>query len=154
MTIRDTIHEDMISAWKNGNLTRKTILSTLLSSLQNEEKQGKHPHEYSDDEIIGFLKTQVRQRVKSAEEYDKVGSRDRAESERSEANVIMGFIPRSEVNRDRLRDEAVSLRGSVEDMKTFGETMKTIKGLDDPSDNDFVYVRGGRMFLNRVVLRK
>jgi hypothetical protein len=65
----------------------------------------------------------------------------------------MGFIPRSEVNRDRLRDEAVSLRGSVEDMKTFGETMKIIKALDDPSDNDFVYVQGGRMLLNRVVLR-
>lgn len=129
----------MIEAMKAKDKGLKTMWATLLSSLQNEEKSGKNPHEFNDAETIVFLKRQIKQRDKSAAEYAKVGSTKQAESERRESERIATLLPASEQQRDRLQSEALTIRSQA-DGRSFGAVMKAIKTGNDFTETHHVVI--------------
>jgi uncharacterized protein YqeY len=139
MSIKNDIHERMVQAMKAKDKELKTMWATVLSALQNDEKGGKHPHEYDDRETVVFLKQQIKQRDKSAVEYDKVGSTVKAESERAESTLIASLLPESEKHRDRLQQEALAIRADV-DGRSFGAVMKAIKTGDSFTENTHVVI--------------
>jgi uncharacterized protein YqeY len=140
MPIKKQIHQNMIQALKDRDRTSKTVWATLLSSLENEEKGSKTPHEFNDDEASAFLKEQIKQREKSAKAYNDVDSTDMADKELSEARMIRSLLPEIEVIREALKKKAIFLRAQAHndiDNHSFGMVMKEIKSRDDlTSKND------------------
>jgi uncharacterized protein YqeY len=145
MSIKQDIHDNLIHALKSRDKTMKALWSTLLSEFQNAEKEGKHPHEFNEEESIRFINEQVKQREKASEAYQRGGADMRAESEIEEAIIIRDLLPRSERIRENLREEAIALKDKVSDRKSFGMMMKRIKTGEDFTERSHVVIRDGAL---------
>lgn len=113
---------------------RLSVLRAMVAQLSAEETSGAVRRELDDADTIAVLKRMVKQRTKTAEEYVSVGHAERAEVEKSEADIISEFIPAvlSVEDTKALVTEIVdtkNLHGAG--MSHMGEVMKAVKNRDD-----------------------
>lgn len=134
MSIRDEIRTRMTTAMRTGDRKSRLLWSTVLSELQNAEKSGRDPHGFNDAAVTAFLRSQIKQRVKSAGEYrahavagTPAGARAlaHADAEEEEAAVINGVLPAIEGDRARLKAALLASRDRA-DRKAFGHAMGVI----------------------------
>lgn len=93
MSLKAQIIGDMTAAMKAKDAARTSTLRMLKSAISYREieKGG----ELDDEELSKLLRTQVKQRRDSVEQYQKGGRADLADKETAEIAVIEGYLPQA-----------------------------------------------------------
>ena len=104
MSLRDQIIADLTVAMKAKDAARTSTLRMLKAAIVNRqiEKGG----ELDDEELMKLLRSQVKQRRDSVEQYEKGGRQDLVDKERAEIAVIEGYLPQA-ASQDEI-DKAVA----------------------------------------------
>ena len=89
--IIDRINEDMKLSLKEGNKETLGVLRMLKTAIVNT-KISKN-HDLSNDEVIQVLRSQVKQRNDSIEEYTKYNKLDKVNELKNEVEIIKNYLP-------------------------------------------------------------
>jgi len=87
----DKINADIITAMKAKDEAALSALRMLKSALKYKEVDLKR--ELKDEDVIGVLSQQAKQRRESIEGFEKGGAADRAASEKAELSLIEKYLP-------------------------------------------------------------
>ena len=122
MTLKDQIIADMIAAMKAKDAERTSTLRMIKAAITNREKDGA---EVTDEEVLKLLRTQVKQRRDSVEQFEKGGRQELADKEKAEIVIIEAYLPQA-ASQDEIEQAvaaAISETGASS-MKDMGAVMK------------------------------
>jgi uncharacterized protein YqeY len=91
MTLLERIESAMRDAMRARDQRRTQTLRMAMAAAQNRRIE--LGHALSDDEVVGVLSHQVKQRRESAEAFRSGGREDRATDEEAEAAILTEFLP-------------------------------------------------------------
>jgi uncharacterized protein YqeY len=122
-----SLHEEITAALKDAmrakDEAKLSSLRLVLTAIKKREKDIRRSLE--DQEVLAVISSQIKQRHESIEQYEQAGRADLAEAEKSELEVLQGFMPEqlSEQEMARVLDEIIAEVGAVS-MKDMGKVMK------------------------------
>ena len=123
MSLRDQITTDMTAAMKAKDAARTSTLRMLKAAIVNRqiEKGG----QLDDEELSKLLRSQVKQRRDSVEQYQKAGRQELVEKETAEIVVIENYLPQAATPEEieQAVAAAVAETGATS-MKEMGALMK------------------------------
>ena len=124
MSILERIDSDLKVAMKSSEKIKVSTLRMVKASLKNLEIE---KGELSDDDVIGVLSTQAKQRRESISEFEKGGRQDLADQEREELAVILSYLPEqlSEEELTGIILETIKETGASS-LKDMGRLMKSL----------------------------
>ncbi len=137
MTLKDKLFEDMKDAMRSGDKVRRSVISFLRSAIGYEEIEKHGP--LTDDEVIGVIAKQVKQRKESISEYRKGKRLDLVAQEEAELAVLQKYLP-SQMSREEIVQLAskaiaeVGANGLSDKGKVMGKLMPQVKGKADGSE--------------------
>jgi len=93
MTLKDRIITDMTAAMKAKEAAKLSTLRMVKAAMMNRqiEKGG----ELDDEEMTKLLRSLVKQRRDSIEQYEKANRQDLADKEKTEVDVIEAYLPQA-----------------------------------------------------------
>ena len=123
MSLKQQITSDLTASMKAQDAARTSTLRMVKAAFMNREieKGG----ELDDDEMVKLLRSLVKQRRDSVEQYEKGGRQELADKEKSEIVVIEAYLPQA-ASRDEIEqaiDAALAETGATS-MKDMGRVMK------------------------------
>ena len=123
MTLKDQIISEMTAAMKAQDAAKTSTLRMLKAAITNREKEG--GGEIGDEDVSKLLRSQLKQRRDSVEQYQKAGRHDLADKETAEIAIIEAYLPQaaSEAEIEQAVDAAVAETGAAW-MKEMGAVMK------------------------------
>lgn len=128
MSLKDQIIGDMTAAMKAKDAARTSTLRMLKAAIVNREieKGG----EMDDEEMSKLLRSQVKQRRDSVDQYQKAGRQELVEKETAEIAVIESYLPQaaSPEEIEQAVATAVAETGATS-MKEMGAVMKATMAL-------------------------
>ena len=93
MTLKDQIIADMTAAMKAKDAARVSTLRMLKAAITNREKEGGDA--LTDEDVTKLLRSQMKQRRDSVEQYQKGGRPELAAKEEAEISVIEAYLPQA-----------------------------------------------------------
>ena len=124
----DNIKKDLISAMKEQDKFKLSVLRMLKSALQAEEINKKN--ELTDDEVLNVIKKQVKVRNASLEEYKEYGRNDLADNLEKEIEILKTYLPEELSHEELIKiiDEQFNVINptSVKDM---GKVIKAVSSI-------------------------
>ncbi len=128
MSLKELIISDMTVAMKAKDAARTSTLRMLKAAIVNRqiEKGG----ELDEEELLKLLRTQLKQRRDSVEQYVKGSRQDLADKELAEIAVIEGYLPQaaSQEEIDKAVAAAIAETGATS-IKEMGAVMKAVMPL-------------------------
>jgi uncharacterized protein YqeY len=123
MTLKDKIISDMTAAMKAKDAARTSTLRMVKAAIMHREKEGAGG--LSDEDVTKLLRSQLKQRRDSVEQYQKAGRQDLVDKETAEITVIEEYLPRgaSESEIEQAVVEAIAEAGATS-IKDMGAVMK------------------------------
>jgi hypothetical protein len=123
MSLKQQIISDMTAAMKAKDAARTSTLRMLKAAITNREKEG--GTEIGDEEVTKLLRSQLKQRRDSVEQYQKGGRQDLADKEQAEITIIEAYLPQaaSQEEIDQAVAAAITETGASS-MKDMGAVMK------------------------------
>ena len=91
MTISEQVEKDLVAAMKAREELRLSVLRMAKTALKH--KQVELGKALSDDEAIAVLRTLVKQRRDSVEQFRKGGREDLAAKEEAETEILQTYLP-------------------------------------------------------------
>ena len=127
MSLRDQIHADLVTAMRNKETVRLGTLRMVKTALTN--KQVEKTDELSEEETLAVLKTLVKQRRDSAEQFEKGGREEMARKEKEEIRVIEDYLPAA-ATEEEIRKAIVAAIEEIgaSSLKDMGHVMKATLG--------------------------
>jgi uncharacterized protein YqeY len=124
MTLKDKIISDMTAAMKAKDAERTSTLRMVKAAIMHREKEG--AGELTDEDVSKLLRSQVKQRRDSVEQYQKAGRQDLVDKETAEIAVIESYLPQgaSEAEIEQAVSDAIAETGATS-MKDMGGVMKS-----------------------------
>ena len=123
MSLKQQIITDLTASMKAQDAARTSTLRMVKAAFMNREieKSG----ELDDEEMMKLLRSLVKQRRDSVEQYEKGGRQELADKENSEIAVIEAYLPQaaSREEIERAIDAALAETGATS-MKDMGKVMK------------------------------
>ena len=123
MSLKQQIFADLTASMKAQTAERTSTLRMVKAALMNREieKGG----ELDDDEMQKLLRSLVKQRRDSVEQYAKAGRQDLVDKEAAEIVLIEAYLPQaaSQAEIDEAVAAAVAETGATS-MKDMGRVMK------------------------------
>lgn len=123
MGLKQQIVSDLTASMKAQNAARTSTLRMVKAGMMNREieKGG----ELDEEEMVKLLRSMVKQRKDSIEQYEKGGRQDLVDKEKAEIEVISAYLPQaaSEQQIEQAVIEAISETGATS-MKDMGKVMK------------------------------
>ena len=123
MSLGKQIVSDLTAAMKAQDAARTSTLRMVKAAIMNRqiEKGG----ELDDDETQKLLRSLVKQRRDSIEQYEKAGRQELVDKEQSEINVIEAYLPQgaSQAEIEAAVAAAITETGATS-MKDMGKVMK------------------------------
>jgi uncharacterized protein YqeY len=125
MSLKDQIIADMTAAMKAKDAARTSTLRMVKAAIMNREKE--NGTAATDEEVLKLLRSQVKQRRDSIDQYQKAGRQELAEKETSEIAVIEAYLPQaaSEAEIEQAVTAAIAETGATS-MKDMGSVMKAV----------------------------
>ncbi len=129
------INEDIKSAMRAKDEIKLTVLRMAKTAINNAAI-AKSKNELADDDELGVMQKQAKQRRESIESFDKGGRPELAAKEKAELAVLEAYLPK-QMSDDELRaicQEIIAKTGSqgAADMgKVMKELMPLVKGKAD-----------------------
>lgn len=128
MSLRDQIIADMTAAMKAKDVARTSTLRMLKAAIVNRqiEKGG----ELDDEETSKLLRSQVKQRRDSVDQYQKAGRQELVEKETAEIAVIESYLPQAASLEEVEQAVAAAVAETgARSMKEMGAVMKATMAL-------------------------
>jgi uncharacterized protein YqeY len=126
MSIKQQIISDLTASMKAQTAARTSTLRMVKAAMMNREieKGG----ELADEEMLKLLKSMVKQRRDSVEQYEKGGREDLADKERAEIAVIESYLPKA-ASREEIQEAIIAAIGETgaTSMKDMGKVMKAVQ---------------------------
>ena len=124
MSLKQQIISDMTAAMKAQDAARTSTLRMLKAAITNREKEG--GGELTDEDVQQLLRSQVKQRRDSVEQFEKAGRQELADKEQAEIAIIATYLPQaaSQDEIDQAVDAAMTETGATS-MKDMGAVMKS-----------------------------
>ena len=123
MTLADQIVSDLTASMKAQDAPRTSTLRMVKAAMMNRqiEKGG----QLDDEEVSRLLRSLVKQRRDSIEQYQKAGRQELVDKESAEIEVIETYLPKA-ATREEIEAVVVSAIASTEatSMKDMGKVMK------------------------------
>ncbi|WP_303721910.1 GatB/YqeY domain-containing protein [Malonomonas rubra] len=134
MNLKDQLTNDMKEAMKAKQTERLGTIRQLRSAIKNKEIEiGK---ELDDEEVIGVIGTQVKQRREAAQMYRDNDRLELAAKEEAELEVLQGYLP-TQLSEAELREIVSAIiaetgAASIKDLgKVMPQVMARTKGVAD-----------------------
>jgi uncharacterized protein len=123
MALKDQIIADMTAAMKAKDAARTSTLRMVKAAIMNREKEGGDA--LTDEDVTKLLRSQVKQRRDSVEQYEKGGRPELAAKEQAEIAIIETYLPQaaSQEDIDQAVANAIAETGASS-MKDMGAVMK------------------------------
>jgi uncharacterized protein YqeY len=100
VSLKQKLADDLKDAMRSGDETRKGTLRMLVTAVQNAEIAAvdvKDPDavrkDLGDEEVLGVIAKQAKQRRESIDEFTKAQRKDLADKEAAELKVIEAYLP-------------------------------------------------------------
>ena len=127
MSLSEQIISDLTASMKAQDAPRTSTLRMVKAAMMNRqiEKGG----ELDDDEMQKLLRSLVKQRRDSIEQYEKAGRQELVDKEQAEVAVIETYLPQgaSAAEIEAAVQAAISETGASS-MKDMGRVMKAVQG--------------------------
>ena len=123
--MNEQIKNDLVSAMKNQDKFKTSVLRMLKSAVQAETINKKH--ELNDDEVIAVIKKQVKVRNSSLEEYKNYNRADMVKNLEEEINILSAYLPEELTSEELIKiiDEII-LEVNATSIKEMGLVIKTV----------------------------
>ncbi|HZE71482.1 MAG TPA: GatB/YqeY domain-containing protein [Pyrinomonadaceae bacterium] len=126
MGLKNQIVSDLTASMKSQDAPRTSTLRMIKAALMNREidKGG----ELEEDELMKLLRSMVKQRRDSVEQYDKGGRQDLVAKEEAEIKIIESYLPQA-ASREVIEEAvaaAIAETGATA-MKDMGRVMKSVQ---------------------------
>jgi uncharacterized protein len=130
----DQIKSELNISLKEKNEIKVSTLRFLISALNNKfiELQ----RELTDEDVLGVIAKQVKERKESIAAYASAGRNELAQKEEAEMAILSTYLPQqlSDVEVEKVVDEVISqtnASGPADFGKVMGATMAKLKGQTD-----------------------
>jgi uncharacterized protein len=123
MTLKQQVLSDLTASMKAQTAERTSTLRMVKSAITYREKE--KAGELEDEEVMKLLRSLVKQRRDSIEQYEKGGRQDLADKEAAEIKVIEEYLPQA-ASREEIEQVVVQAITDVgaTSMKDMGKVMK------------------------------
>ncbi|HKT11832.1 MAG TPA: GatB/YqeY domain-containing protein [Terriglobia bacterium] len=91
MTIAEKVEKDLVAAMKAREQLKLSVLRMAKTSLKHKQIEVGAP--LNDDQTIAVLRTLVKQRRDSVEQFRKGGREDLAAKEEAETEILQAYLP-------------------------------------------------------------
>jgi len=91
MSLKDQLAEDLKTAMKNKELTRKNVVTMIRSSVKQIEVDERK--DLSDDDVLKIIMKQVKQRKDALEFFQNGGREDLVEQTQEEISLLESYLP-------------------------------------------------------------
>ena len=126
MSLKQQIISDLTASMKAQDAPRTSTLRMVKAAVMNREieKGG----ELGDEEMMKLLRSLVKQRCDSVEQYEKGGRQELADKEKTEIEVIEAYLPQA-APRDEIEAAvaAAIAETGASSMKDMGRVMKGVQ---------------------------
>jgi uncharacterized protein YqeY len=126
MSLKQQIISDLTASMKAQDAPRTSTLRMVKAAVMNREieKGG----ELDDEEMMKLLRSLVKQRRDSVEQYEKGGRPELAAKEKTEIDVIETYLPQA-ASREEIEAAvgAAITETSAGSMKDMGRVMKAVQ---------------------------
>ena len=150
MNLKEHINQDLIEAIRGKEKEKTLVLRTLNAAIKNAEivkrsKLSKTTSELeklgalsvlTDEEVVGVIASQIKQRRDSVAEFEKGNRPDLVAKEKNEIEILFHYMP-EQMSEEEVRKLVASAiaktgAGNPKDMgKVMGALMKDVKGKAD-----------------------
>ena len=123
MTLAEKIVSDLTASMKAQDAARTSTLRMVKAAMMNRQIEKGGP--LDDEELSRLLRSLVKQRRDSIEQYQKAGRQELVDKETAEIEVIEGYLPQA-ASREEIEAvvvEAIASTGATS-MKDMGKVMK------------------------------
>ena len=126
MSLSKQIVADLTAAMKAKDANRTSTLRMVKAAMMN--RQIEKGSELDDDEMQKLLRSLVKQRRDSIEQYEKAGRQELVDKEKAEIDVIATYLPQaaSKEEIEQAVAAAIAETGATS-MKDMGGVMKTVQ---------------------------
>ena len=123
MSLTKQIVADLTAAMKAQDANRTSTLRMVKAAMMN--RQIEKGSELDDDEMQKLLRSLVKQRRDSIEQYEKAGRQELVDKEKAEIDVIETYLPQaaSKEEIEQVVAAAIAETGATS-MKDMGKVMK------------------------------
>jgi uncharacterized protein len=125
MSLIVRLENELTTAMKERDASRRDALRLILSSLRSAEKELQRP--LHDDEELQVLQRERKRRLESIEAFEVAGRAEQAAKEQSELEVLEEFMPEplSEDELEQIVDDAIAEVGATS-MRDLGRVMADV----------------------------
>ena len=123
MALKDQIIADMTAAMKAKDAARTSTLRMVKAAITNREKEGGAA--LTDEDVMKLLRSQMKQRRDSVEQYQKAGRQDLVDKEQAELAIIEAYLPQA-ASQEEIDAAVVAaiVETGASSMKDMGAVMK------------------------------
>jgi len=97
-TLKERIQSELADAMRARQEVRKSALRMLIAAVKNAEIEAGHG--FSDDEVVGVVQKQAKQRRESIAEFEKANRADLVAQEQGELEVLEAYLPEQATDAD------------------------------------------------------
>ena len=128
MALADTIISDLTAAMKSQDAARTSTLRMVKAAMMNRKIE--KGSELDDDEMQKLLRSLLKQRRDSVEQYENAGRQELADKEKAEIEVIESYLPQaaSQHEMEQAVNAAITETGAAS-IKDMGKVMKAAQAL-------------------------
>jgi uncharacterized protein YqeY len=123
MSLNQKIVADLTASMKAQDTPRTSTLRMVKAAMMN--RQIEKGSELDDEEMLKLLRSLVKQRRDSVEQYEKAARLDLADKEKAEIGIIEAYLPQSASQEEIERAVAAAIAETgAASMKDMGQVMK------------------------------
>jgi uncharacterized protein YqeY len=125
MGLRETIDNDIKNAMKSGAKDKVSALRMLVAALNNKQIDKRAP--LTDTEVMDTVRSLIKQRRDSIEQFAKGGRQDLVDKETAEVAVLEVYLPQ-QLGREEVElmvRDAIAQTGA-QGAKDMGKVMKAL----------------------------
>ncbi len=127
MTIVEQVEKDLVAAMKAREELRLSVLRMMKTALKNKQVELSKP--LADEEAVAVLRTLLKQRRDSVEQFRKGGREELADKEEAEIVVLQGYLPAAASDEDvEVAVAAAIAETGASGAKDLGKVMKASMG--------------------------
>jgi uncharacterized protein len=126
MNLKQQVISDLTASMKSRDAARTSTLRMVKAAMMNREIEKRS--ELDDDEMMKLLRSLVKQRRDSIEQYEKGARQDLADKEKAEIGVIEAYLPQG-ASREEMEQAvaaAITETGATS-MNDMGKVMKAVQ---------------------------
>ena len=126
MSLSKQIVSDLTASMKAQDASRTSTLRMVKAAMMN--RQIEKGSELDDDDMQKLLRSLVKQRRDSIEQYEKAGRQELVDKEQAEIDVINAYLPQA-ASREEIEQAvaAAIAQTGASSMKDMGGVMKAVQ---------------------------